>query len=397
MSAATRVLVIGAGAAGSAAVWELAQQENVSTTAIIDAKNAPYNRTLVNKAVATGFIDTHQAQLPPLPGSVVRDSARAVDPLEQTVHLRSGARLDYDALIVATGSAPRPLPSGIASPAALDSGQMTHLHSLDDALRMRAALAVTTSPRVLIYGAGMIGAETSGILRDAGCRVTLAAEAPVPGVTAFGAPVAEQLARAHRRAVTTRFGHTLTHLDLEKNEVRAEFSDGQVATVDLVITALGTIAVSPSPWNGPITVDHRLRSRTHDHIYAAGGVAVHESDGLTWRIDHWSDAEAQGVHAARSLLASIGLADSPGIYRPRALYSAQIHQHLYLAAGHTGHSENVQTTSAAPPVLTHERAGQLIGVSGLDAGAAVMALVPELHTSIESMPRAESAPSTNTP
>lgn len=397
MSATTRVLVIGAGAAGSAAVRELAQQEIVSTTAIIDAEIAPYNRTLVNKAVATGLIDTHQAQLPPLPGSVVRDSVRAVDPREQTVHLRSGARLDYDALIVATGSAPRPLPSGVAAPAAVDSARMTHLHSLDDALRVRAALAATTSPRVLIYGAGMIGAETSGILRDAGCQVTLAASSPVPGITAFGAAVAEQLARAHRRAVTTRFGHTLTHLDLEKNEVRAEFSDGHVATVDLVITALGTIAVSPSLWNGPIAVDHRLRSRTHDHIYAAGGVAVHESDGLTWRIDHWSDAEAQGVHAARSLLASIGLADSPGIYRPRALYSAQIHQHLYLAAGHTGRSGAAQTTSTVPLVLTHERAGQLIGVSGLDAGAAVMALVPGLHTSIESMPRAESTPSTDTP
>lgn len=152
MSATTRVLVIGAGAAGSAAVRELAPQEKITTTAIIDAEIAPYNRTLVNKAVATGLIDTHQAQLPPLPGSVVPDSVRAVDPREQTVHLRSGARLDYDALIVATGSAPCPLPSGIASPAALDSGQMTHLHSLDDALRVRAALAVTTPQGSLSTG-----------------------------------------------------------------------------------------------------------------------------------------------------------------------------------------------------------------------------------------------------
>src|SRR5699024_4296456 len=263
--------------------------------------------------------------------------------------------------------------------------------------RVRAVLEHTPSPRVLLYGAGMIGAETSGILRDAGCRVTLAGEAPVPGVTAYGAPIAAQLAQAHRRAVTTRFGHALMHLDLVKSEVRAEFSDGPVATVDLVITALGTVAVSPSPWDGPITVDPLLRSRTHDHVYAAGGVAAHESDRLTWRIDHWSEAEAQGVHAARSLLASIGLADSPGIYRPRALYSAQIHQHLYLAAGHTGRSGAVKTTSTDPLVLTHERAGQLIGVSGLDAGAEVVNHLPRLHTSLAAMPTAESTPSTHTP
>src|SRR5699024_2068980 len=80
VSSSTHVLVIGAGASGSAAVRELAQQENVTTTAIIDAEVAPYNRTLVNKAVATGLIEADQAQLPPLPGSVVRDSVRAVDP-----------------------------------------------------------------------------------------------------------------------------------------------------------------------------------------------------------------------------------------------------------------------------------------------------------------------------
>lgn len=397
MPVTTHVLVIGAGAAGSAAIRELAPHEKVTTTAIIDAEIAPYNRTLINKAVATGLIDAHQAQLPPLPGTVVHDGVQSVDPLERTVHLHSGTRLDYDALIVATGSAPRPLPSRIASPAVLGSGLLTHLHSLDDALRVRAALKLSSSPRVLLYGAGLIGAETAGILSDAGCQVTLAASSPVPGITAFGAVVAEQLAQAHRRVVTTRFGHALTHLDLEKNEVRAEFTDGRDITADLVITALGTVPVSPSPWDGPITVDHLLRSRDHDHVYAAGGVAVHESDGLTWRIDHWSDAEAQGRHAARSILTSVGLADSPGIYRPRALYSAQIHQHLYLAAGHTGHSETVQTISTAPLVLTHERAGQLVGVSGLNAGAEVLHLVPQLHTPLTSKPTEESTPSTHTP
>ncbi|GAA1490528.1 NADH dehydrogenase FAD-containing subunit [Brachybacterium sacelli] len=179
--------------------------------------------------------------------------------------------------------------------------------------------------------------------------------------------------------------------------MHAEFTDGRDIAADLAITALGTRTLSPSPWGGAIAVNSRLRSRDHENVYAAGGVAVHETDGTTWRIDHWSDAEAQGAHAARSALASLGLADGPGPYRPRALYSAQIHQHLYIAAGHTGRFGTTRAFSTSPLVLTHGRAGQLVGVSGLDAGPDVVALVPHLHTSTAPMLPAESNLSTNTP
>src|SRR5690625_6809290 len=40
------------------------------------------------------------------------------------------------------------------------------LHSLDDALRVRAVIEQTPAARVLIYGAGFIGAETAGILNQ---------------------------------------------------------------------------------------------------------------------------------------------------------------------------------------------------------------------------------------
>ncbi|MCW1804158.1 FAD-dependent oxidoreductase [Brachybacterium squillarum] len=397
MPGSTRILVIGAGTAGSAAIRELAQHEEITATAIINAEVSPYNRTLINKAVITGLVDVHQAHLPDPSAPSIRDGVRAVNPLEQTVHLRSGARLDYDALIVATGSAPRPLPPSIASPAALNSGRVTHLHSLDDALRVRAILERTHSPQVLIYGAGFIGAETAGILRDAGCRITLAASSPIPGITAFGVQIAEQFAQAHQGSVDTRFGHPLTVLDLLGSGLHAVFADGHDVSADLAITALGTRPDAPAPWNGPILVDSRLRSGDHENVYAAGGVAVHELDGRTWRIDHWGDAAAQGTHAARSLLSAVGLGDDPGPYHPRTLYSAQIHQHHYFAAGHTSPLGIPRTASTDPLVLTHEHAGVLVGVSGLDAAPDVMGLVPHLHTPTPKTLTAEFHPSTYTP
>ena len=52
-----------------------------------------------------------------------------------------------------------------------------------------------------------------------------------------------------------------------------------------------------------MNVDERLRVYANEGVYAAGGVAMHYDDLLgAWRIDHWDDAVAQGIDAARSLL-----------------------------------------------------------------------------------------------
>lgn len=376
----TQVLVLGAGAAGAAAAEVLADHDDVTTTVITTTQTAPYNRTLVNKAVATGLLEPEQAHLPPLPTPTLQDDARAIAPTEHRVRLRSGTSLHYDALIVATGSTPRLLPPEIATPEALDSGLLTALHSLDDARRVRTLIDRTRSPRVLIYGAGMIGAETAGILRQAGCTVLLAATSVIPGSTAFGPEIAKRLAQTHRTAVDTHFGSALKSIELAMDELHATFDDGRSIAADLIITALGTEPHSPPPWHGPVAVDPRLRSRDHESVYAAGGVALHERAGTPWRIDHWSDAADQGAHAARSLLADLELAEDPGPYRPHALYSAQIHHHLLVAAGHTSPLGTARTRSTAPLIITHEDADRLLAVTGLDAGPEIMHLAQQLRT-----------------
>src|SRR5699024_8073248 len=149
------------GAAGSSAAQVLAQHEDIAATAIAATETAPYNRTLVNKAVATGLIDAKQTHLPFLPTTTIQASAEVIFPKQQHAEPRSGTQLDYDAVIAATGSTPRPHPAGIAGPGSLEGGLLTHLHSLDDALRVRAVNEQTPAARELIYGAGFIGAETA--------------------------------------------------------------------------------------------------------------------------------------------------------------------------------------------------------------------------------------------
>src|SRR5699024_6992858 len=64
------------------------------------------------------------------------------------------------------------------------------------------------------------------------------------------------------------------------------------------------------------------------------------------------------------------------------------------------HNRRLRATravSTSPLLLTHDRAGRLVRVSGLDAAADVMALVPRLNSSITPMLTAESNSSTYTP
>lgn len=141
---AHQVVVLGAGAAGTAAARELITTSGVGVTLVGASDQAPYNRTLVNKGVAVGLITPEQATLTPPSEPFVADTVRRVDVAAREVHLDSGATLGFDALIVATGSTPRLLnvdPRGVR--AALRAGRLTTLHSMHDALRVRDLLART--------------------------------------------------------------------------------------------------------------------------------------------------------------------------------------------------------------------------------------------------------------
>ena len=76
--------------------------------------------------------------------------------------------LDYDKLVVATGARPviPPIPK-----ATLEN--ITTLHSLADAERMKALVAQAKAREVVMIGGGLIGVETVEALVQCGCRVTV--------------------------------------------------------------------------------------------------------------------------------------------------------------------------------------------------------------------------------
>lgn len=376
---AHRVVILGAGAAGTSAARALCARPDVDVTLVARTGETPYNRMLV-KAVAYGQLTPElvRVQLPDV--TLIADTARSVDTATRHVHLDSGAQVPFDSLVVATGSAPRVLDEAVEGVNhAVRLGRVTTLHSLADAVRVRDALTGHDRPaRVVCYGAGVTAAETASALTRDGHHVTLVARSPVPGVAAFGADAAAVVADDHRaHLAATFFGRTVRAVDGHDDRVDVVLDDGTTVPADLLVVALGTVPRAPAPWRGAVAVDDRLRAQ-EPGVYAAGGVAVHHDDLGTWRIDHWEDGAAQGAHAAAMVLAGLGQAPDPGPYRPRSPFTAQVHGRTVAGAGLTARVAT-RRAPADEDLTLHEHREVVVGVSGVDVVAGVYRWSPLLH------------------
>lgn len=411
------IVVAGGGAAGRAAVQTLLTQSDLSIIHLAGPAREAIDRTLVDKAIMTGRVspDRAAATRPPLEGVDTRFDTLAsvavvpvgsggpapgvpvgsgesgpevqvgLDPnaaLAQggtqprlSLTLGSGGVLEAGGLIAATGAAPRRLDV----PGAEDwarAGRISTLHSVDDALRIRELLEGVDGARVLVSGTGLVGAEAASLLTDAGHRITLVARSAVPGAAGLGPTVAGRLAALHEGAVDARWGTWVVAL----REGAAVLDDGSVVEADLVIVAHGAEPSLPAGFtreavaDAPgIPVDDRLRAVGQARVFAAGAVA--RLDSQSSRVDHWDDAEAQGAHAARTLLNDLGRGDDPGPYRPWSPWSARIHGHRLAGFGHPLPGSTERIVSEDPLLVEFIAAGEdggaVSAVVGLDAGRAL--------------------------
>ena len=371
------VLILGSGAAGAAAARTLASRDDVRVTLVTRTGETPYTRMLI-KGIAFGPTPPEMIKLPLPQIEVIADTVLKVDTSAKQVQLTSGAQVSYDALIVATGSMPRSLPADVFGDDA-GQGRVTALHSVEDALGIRKLLTGLGRPaRVAIYGGGIIAAETASSLQADGHMVTLVSRSSVPGVGAFGAPVAERLAADHAAKVQARFGRTLQHVDETESGVTITLNDGNPVVADFLLLALGTTPAAPSPWTNGIDVDDHLRAAA-DHVYAAGGVATHHDEALdAWRIDHWEDAAAQGAHAAQAALHDLGISDDPGAYLPRSPYMAMVYGQMISGVGYTAGAD-AHLEAGEEFIVRHETDGIVVGVTGIDAVGTVYQWGQQLH------------------
>ena len=297
-NALRRIVVVGNGIAGLTAADSLrAEGFDGELTIVGDEARAAYSRPALSKAVLRSDDDLTAHELPaPDHGAteVLGVTATALDTGRRVLSLDDGSELDYDGLVVASGSRARRLGSG--------SDELV-LRTLDDALALRARIAAR--PDLVVVGGGPLGMEVASGALGAGCRVTLVTNAP-PMARHLGTHLSEAItAAAVARGLTVIVTSDVRVAERHGGSTTV-LADGRLVEGDLLVTAVGDIpntgwlAGSGLPSSGPLAVDSRGRVRPE--IVAAGDVAAVPTASGQARSPLWNSAIEQARVAARALL-----------------------------------------------------------------------------------------------
>jgi 3-phenylpropionate/trans-cinnamate dioxygenase ferredoxin reductase component len=227
----------------------------------------------------------------------------AFDPRASEVTLGSGEPIGYDRLLLATGALPRRL----AVPGAELDG-VRYLRTVADADALRDLLA--GRGRVVVIGAGWIGAEVAASARQLGCEVAMVELAAVPLERVLGKEVGEVYRALHaEHGVDLHFGVGIEELIGSTAVEAVRLNDGTTLEADAVVVGVGVgprtelaEAAGVRLDNG-VVVDEHLQTSIPG-IFAAGDVAnaFHPRYGAQIRLEHWSSALNQGPAAARAML-----------------------------------------------------------------------------------------------
>lgn len=305
-----RIVVVGASLAGLRAAEKLRADGYAGYLALVGAeRQLPYQRPPLSKQVLTGTAEPESVRLRDEAGCAELDLdlllgkiAAGLDVAGRKVSLDSGEVLDFDGLLIATGSIPRSLP-GIGNLPGVHT-----LRTLEDALAIRDAMA--GGARVVIAGAGFIGAEVAAAARSWGLDVTVAEPLAVPLQRVLGARMGERAAALMRdHGVSLRCGVGVAGLDGGIRVEQVRLTDGTALPADLVVVGVGArpatdwLEASGLPLQDGLLCDQACAVSGTEGIYAAGDAARwhHPLYGAT-RVEHWTNAVEQGTAAAANML-----------------------------------------------------------------------------------------------
>ncbi|SNT55440.1 Pyridine nucleotide-disulphide oxidoreductase [Streptosporangium subroseum] len=189
------IAVVGASLAGLSAARALRGQGFEGRLTLIGTEShRPYDRPPLSKEFLAGRMSEADLALEADDEDLGAEwrlgaTATGLDPSDRRVLLDDGTSVRADGIVVATGASARTLPGGGGL------GGVHTLRSLDDARALRSDLV--KGRRLVVIGAGFIGAEVASTARDLGLDVTVVETAPTPFAGALGAEMGAVVASLH--------------------------------------------------------------------------------------------------------------------------------------------------------------------------------------------------------
>jgi NADPH-dependent 2,4-dienoyl-CoA reductase/sulfur reductase-like enzyme len=373
-----RVAIVGASLAGVRAAQELRAAGYEGGVVLIgEEAHLPYDRPPLSKAFLAGTAE--QASLELLDAgdlaSLALDfrlgvRASSLDPASGRVLLSDGKSVAADGVVIATGGRARTLlgAEGVAG--------VHVLRTLDDALALRASL--TAGARVVIVGAGFIGAEVASTCRGLGLDVTVLEALDAPLAPVLGTTLAAVCARLHAdHGTDLRCGVGVAGLITTSDGsagprvTGVRLADGAELPADVVVVGIGMTPAAEWLTGSGLTIDNGVVTDAGlmtalPNVVAVGDVARYASATGLRRHEHWTNASEQAPVAVANLLAG----HTERHYTPSGYVWSDQYAGTLQLAGHPAPGDELVFVDGGPDdpsfVATYHRDGETVGVFALN-------------------------------
>lgn len=308
-----RVVVVGASMGGVRTVQGLRRRGSTDEIVLIghepgSSDGVASDRPPLSKAFMSGALETAPplvslADLAGLGVALVEGRATDLDLDGRRVVLHGGNVVDFDRLVVATGSSPRSVPELEPRPGVFP------LRTAADAGAIRAAAA--EGARVVVVGGGFIGAEIAGTLTALGRQVSVVEPLPALMMRGLGPKLGAVFTRRHIAAgVDVHLGAGVTAIEGVERVDGVRLTDGSKLAAAVVVLGLGTVpetawlADSGLGLRDGVVCDEHLAAVGTEGVYAVGDVARwrHPRYVGDVRVEHWTNAVETAAVVAANLL-----------------------------------------------------------------------------------------------
>ncbi|XP_069471490.1 apoptosis-inducing factor 3-like isoform X4 [Ambystoma mexicanum] len=307
----SKVVIIGTGPA-SLVCAETLRQENFKGRIIMVTreKHLPYDRTNLSKAMNTQaaelslrpaeFFSCHNIEV------LTEKEAVSVDSQKRIVQLQDGTSLQYDQLLIATGSSPRRLQC--------PGSELQNVFLLRNPEDANTISESAVGKRVVVVGSSFIGMEVASFLSDKAASVSVVGRTEVPFQAVLGPQIGNvAMKMLQERGVVFHMKSGVAELKGENGKVQEVLLEGgDMLPADVVVAGLGVTPCAgflqgseiATDSSGAIFVDQFMRASIVG-VFAAGDVAsfpLSILDGRRVNIGHWQMAHAHGRIVALNMI-----------------------------------------------------------------------------------------------
>jgi len=305
-----RIVIIGAGQSGAQAVASLRAEGFAGTIVMVgDEPFAPYQRPPLSKAYLMGTMERERLFLKP--DAFYKDAncelilgvaATKIDRATKQVHLADGRTLDYDKLLIATGSRVRK----IRCPGA-DLEGVHYLRGIADVDALREVFV--PGKKLAIVGGGYIGLEVAAVAAKRGIDVTVFEAMDRVMARAVSIPISDFYDKVHRAAGVNILLDTGVEAFEGVGKLEAVRAKGKVYPADVALVGIGIVPNEELAreaglgCDDGIVVDEKSNATGDPSIFAAGDCTRHIGrEGTALRLECVQNAIDQAKHVALQMV-----------------------------------------------------------------------------------------------